>query len=268
MPPPVPVLASSLEALGAKVTSWALVVLGIGRFAADATRAALHPATWNPATLDVVVKQIYFTAVQILPVFVAYCAAIGAVIIAIIVATARDFGLTGFAVEITLRFLALELMPFLTVIFVALRSGAAINTEIALMRVNREFDALAHCRVNPMQFELLPRLIGGMVSVAALAWIANVLVVVMTYLFVHGAHAGGLESFSAILAKVYSPAVVIGLGIKCTAFGLFVTLIPVTAGLETPMKLFMAPVSVLRGMMRVFFAIMVVQLLSLAIKYI
>lgn len=266
MPFPVPV--AWLVALGAKVVSWAGVLAGIVRFSGAALAAALDRATWNRATFEVVLKQVYFTAVQILPVFVAYSVVIGAVLIAIIVATARDFGLTGFAVEITLRFLALELMPFLTAIFVALRSGAAINTEIALMRVNRELDALAQCRVDPMQFELLPRLIGGMVSVAALAWIANVLVVVMTYLFAHGLSAGGLESFSAIVARVYSPGVLVGLWIKSIAFGLFVTLIPVTSGLETPMKLFMVPVSVLRGMMRVFFAIIAVQLLSLAIKYI
>jgi phospholipid/cholesterol/gamma-HCH transport system permease protein len=47
-----------------------------------------------------------------------------------------------------------------------------------------------------------------------------------------------------------------------------VTLIPVTAGLETPKKLFMVPVSVLRGMMRVFFAIVAIEVLSLALKYI
>jgi len=47
-----------------------------------------------------------------------------------------------------------------------------------------------------------------------------------------------------------------------------VTLIPVVAGLETPKKFFMVPVSVLRGMMRVFFAIVAIEVVSLALKYV
>ena len=60
----------------------------------------------------------------------------------------------------------------------------------------------------------------------------------------------------------------VGLIVKCALFGLAVTLIPTVSGLETPKKPFMIPVSVLRGMMRVFFAIVAIEVLSLALKYV
>ena len=214
------------------------------------------------------IKQVYFTAVQILPVFLGYVLVISWLIITIILTTARDFGLTAFASEMTIRVLVLELLPFLTALFIALRSGSAINTEVALMKVNNELDALAHCKVPPMQFEFLPRLIGGVVSVITLAGLAGLLALLLSYLSIYGLSMAGFDAFTQILAKVFNLKILFGLIAKCALFGLAVTLIPITAGLETPKKLFMVPVSVLRGMMRVFFAIVAIEVVSLALKYI
>lgn len=247
---------------------WFTVSYGIFAFLAKAGLLLADRATWNRATFDVVVKQVYFTAVQILPVFLGYALVISWLIITIILSTARDFGLTAFASEMTIRVLVLELLPFLTALFIALRSGSAINTEVALMQVNNELDALAHCKVPPMQFEFLPRLIGGVISVITLASLAGLLALLLAYLAIYGLSMAGFDPFTQTLAKVFDFKIIAGLIMKCGLFGLAVTLIPVTAGLETPKKLFMVPVSVLRGMMRVFFAIVAVEVVSLALKYI
>ena len=261
-------LAASIESLGTKVTGWFTVGYGMFSFLSKALLLLLDRTTWNRATFDVVVKQVYFTAVQILPVFLGYVLVISWLIITIILATARDFGLTAFASEMTIRVLVLELLPFLTALFIALRSGSAINTEVALMQVNNELDALAHCKVPPMQFEFLPRLIGGVISVITLAGLAGLLALLLSYLSIYGLSMAGFEPFTQTIAKIFNFQILTGLIAKCALFGLAVTLIPVTAGLETPKKLFMVPVSVLRGMMRVFFAIVAIEVVSLALKYI
>ncbi|NDP48195.1 MAG: ABC transporter permease [Sulfuriferula multivorans] len=261
-------LVASIESLGAKVTGWFIVGYDIFAFLTQSLLLLLDRSTWNRATFDVVVKQVYFTAVQILPVFLGYVLVISWLIITIILTTARDFGLTGFASEMTIRVLVLELLPFLTALFIALRSGSAINTEVALMRVNNELDALEHCKVPPMQFEFLPRLIGGVVSVVTLAGLAGLLALLLSYLSIYGLSMAGFEAFTQIIAKIFNLNILFGLIAKCALFGLAVTLIPITAGLETPKKLFMVPVSVLRGMMRVFFAIVAIEVVSLALKYI
>ena len=261
-------LTASIESLGAKLAGWFTVGYGIFAFLAQAVLSLLDRATWNRATFDVVIKQVYFTAVQILHVFLGYALVISWLIITIILSTARDFGLTDFASEMTIRVLVLELLPFLTALFIALRSGSAINTEVALMQVNNELDALAHCKVPPMQFEFMPRLVGGVVSVITLAGLAGLLALLLAYLSMYGLGMAGVEPFTRTIAKVFDFRIVAGLLAKCALFGLAVTLIPVTAGLETPKKLFMVPVSVLRGMMRVFFAIVAIEVVSLALKYI
>lgn len=261
-------VAASIESLGAKLANWFTVGYGIFAFLAKAILALLDRSTWNRATFDVVVKQVYFTAVQILAVFLGYAVVISWLIISIILSTARDFGLTEFASEMTIRVLVLELLPFLTALFIALRSGSTINTEVALMQVNNELDALAHCKVPPMQFEFLPRLIGGMISTTTLAGLAGLVALLLAYLSIYGVNMAGFVPFTQTIAKIFNLQIMVGLIFKCILFGLAVTLIPVTAGLETPKKLFMVPVSVLRGMMRVFFAIVAIEVVSLALKYI
>lgn len=261
-------LATAIESLGAKVTHWFIIAYGMFVFSVSALRFMVHPGTWNRATYDVVLKQIYFTAVQILPVFLGYSLVISWLLINIIFNTARDFGLTEFATEMTIRVVILELLPFLTALFVALRSGSAINTEIALMQVNKELDALVHCQVSPMQFEFLPRLIGGVVSVLTLAGIVCLTTLGLAYTSIYGFNIAGLDPFTLTIAKIFEPQIIAGFFVKGILFGLAVTLIPITAGLETPKKLFMVPVSVLRGMMRVFFAIVAIEVVSLALQYI
>jgi phospholipid/cholesterol/gamma-HCH transport system permease protein len=261
-------LAASIESLGAKIVGWFAVAYGSFAFLAQAVWALLDRNTWNHATLDVVVKQVYFTAIQILHVFLAYVLVISWILVTIILSTARDFGLAEFATEMTIRVLVLELLPFLAVLYVALRSGSAMNTEIALMRVNNELDALAHCKVPPMQVEFLPRLVSGVISVTALACLAGLLALLLAYLSIYGLTPAGFDLFTRTIARIFDFSTAAGLVAKCALFGLAVTLIPITAGLDIPKKPFMVPVSVLRGMMRVFFMIVLIEVASLVLKYI
>lgn len=261
-------LLSFIERTGAKAVGWWDAAYGVLAFLSEVLATVAKRATWNRATLDTIVKQIYFTAVQILHVYLIYVLAISWVIITITLTTARNVGLFDAATEMIIRVLVLELLPFLTALLVALRSGSAINTEVALMKVNNELDALSHCKVEPMQFEFLPRIAGGIASVLGLTVLGSVLTLVLAYLSIYGPSVTGLSAFTTTIASVFKGYVLLGLPIKCVFFGLAVTALPMAAGLETPKKLFMVPVSVLRGMMRVFLALVLIEVLSLALKYI
>ena len=139
---------------------------------------------------------------------------------------------------------------------------------LALMKVNNELDALSHCKIEPMQFEFLPRIAGGIASVLGLTVLGGVLTLILAYLSIYGFDTLGLAAFTTTIASVFSLTLLLGLAVKCVFFGLAVTALPIIAGLETPKKTFMIPVSVLRGMMRVFLALVLIEVLSLALKYI
>jgi phospholipid/cholesterol/gamma-HCH transport system permease protein len=261
-------LLSIVERTGAKAIGWWTSVYSALAFLAEVLGTLANPATWNRATLDTIVKQIYFTAVQILHIYLIYVVVISWVIISITISTARNVGLFDQASEMIIRVLVLELLPFLTALLIALRSGSAINTEVALMKVCNELDALAHCQVDPMRFEFLPRIAGGIVSVLGLTILGGVLTLLLAYVAIYGVSVSGVTPFATTIAAVFDMRVMVGLAVKCGFFGLAVTALPIAAGLDTPKKLFMVPVSVLRGMMRVFLALVLIEVASLALKYI
>ena len=261
-------LTNFIERTGAKTVGWWSTSYGVLRFLTQVLSTVADPSTWNRATLDTIIKQIYFTAVQILHIYLIYVVVISWVIIDITLSTAREVGLFDTAAEMIIRVLSLELLPFLTALLIALRSGSAINTEVALMKVNNELDALSHCRVEPMQFEFLPRIAGGIASVIGLTILGGILTLFMAYAAIYGMSTAGLSAFTTTVASVYSPQVLVGLVVKCAFFGLALTTLPMAAGMETPKKLFMVPVSVLRGMMRVFLALVLIEVVSLVLKYV
>jgi phospholipid/cholesterol/gamma-HCH transport system permease protein len=250
--------------------AWAGAWARVLRFGAMAVSAGLSPATYNRAMLQVVQKQIYFTAWQILPGFALFSALFSALIILIVGETARDYGLYQYALELVFRILVLEMLPLMTALFVALRTGAAINTEVALMKIQNELGALERIGVDPYRLELLPRVIGGSVSVLSMTAVNIVVGLALAHLLIVDLRPWSLppDEFTRVFGEVLDPQAMLVLWLKTLAFGLAVTVIPISEGLATPQKIFYAPISVLRGMVRLFFALMLLEAAALALLYV
>jgi len=240
------------------------------RFAITAIAGVLSPSTYNRATRLIVQKQIYFTAWQILPGFAAFAALFSILIIEIVSTTARTYGLYEYALELIVRILVLEILPLLTALFIALRTGAAINTEIALMKIQNELDALQRMGIDPLRLELLPRVIGGTISVLALTAVNIVIALWLTHLLMIDFHPWSLtpSDYTRMIGRVLDIPALVVLWLKTLAFGFAVTVIPIAEGLSTPQKLFYAPIAVLRGMVRLFFSLMLIEAAALAIVYV
>jgi phospholipid/cholesterol/gamma-HCH transport system permease protein len=240
------------------------------RFATTAIVGVLSPSTYNRATRLIVQKQIYFTAWQILPGFAVFAALFSILIIEIVGTTARKYGLYEYALELIVRILVLEILPLMTALFIALRTGAAINTEVALMKIQNELDALQRIGIDPMRLELLPRVVGGTISVLALTAVNVVVALWLTHLLIIDFHPWILTTgdFTRMIGKVLDMPALLVLWAKTLAFGFAVTVIPISEGLSTPQKLFYAPIAVLRGMVRLFFALMLIEAAALAIVYV
>ncbi|MEQ1669116.1 MAG: hypothetical protein ABL868_11735, partial [Sulfuriferula sp.] len=80
-------------------------LLAITYFAFHLLEVAVNPRTYDSATRWIIVKQIYFTAVQALPIFLAYSLIISAVLIQIMVSVARDLGLSSYVPGLIVGFL-------------------------------------------------------------------------------------------------------------------------------------------------------------------
>jgi phospholipid/cholesterol/gamma-HCH transport system permease protein len=236
-------------------------------FAVTAAAAALSFSAYTARTRSLAMRQVYFAAWQVLPGFTLFAAALSWVVIQITVTLAREYNLAQFALELAFRVVVLELVPLLTALYVALRSGAAIVTEVAVMASNGELDELRSADIDPYEREFVPRIAAAAMSVFALTVVSSFVVIVIAYLVMYGTSPWGFNEYSRTVALVFSPGELGGFLLKCFAFGVVVAVIPIAAGLDATKDPRSVPVAVMGGMVRLFVALAFIELLSLAVKY-
>jgi len=247
---------------------WFLAWGRAARFAFAVVAAVLSPKLYTPRARAATARQVYFTAWQVLPGFTLFATLLGIVVVEITLSAARQFALEDYALELIFRALVLELMPLLTALFVALRSGSAISAEIAMMRIAGDFDDLASAGIEPFEKEFVPRVAASAASVFALTTLACVFVVALSYLLMYGPSPWGFEPFTRTIARVFTPLALGGLGLKCMAFGAVVAVIPISAGLDATRDARSVPIAVMGGMVRLFFALGLIEIFALALKYV
>jgi phospholipid/cholesterol/gamma-HCH transport system permease protein len=237
-------------------------------FAFAAAAAALSFSAYTPRTRALAIRQIYFNAWHVLPGFTLFMALLSLVVIDITITLAFGYGLAPFALELVFHAVVLELIPLLTAFYVALRSGAAIVTEVAMMRVSGNLDELLEAHMDPYEREFVPRIAASAVSVFALTIVSCSVVMVIAYLVTYGANPSGLAEYARVVARVFGPGALTGLLLKCFAFGAVVAVIPIAAGLDATRDPESAPDAVMGGMVRLFVALALIELVSLAVKYV
>jgi phospholipid/cholesterol/gamma-HCH transport system permease protein len=241
----------------------------LARFAMFATAALVSPSTYGQAAREHAVRHVYAAAWQILPGYTLFSALFSLVLIEIVGRSAHKYGLSQYALELVLRVLVLELIPLLTALFVALRTGAAIASEIALMKVGGELEEQADGGAGPLSDELVPRVAGAALSVFSLTTISCALAGVLSYLVFYGTSRAAFDGFTRIVGNVFDWPVLAGFALKCLLFGLAVALIPIATGLEAERgRLDSAPSAVLGGLVKLFFVIGVIEIVSLVVKYV
>jgi phospholipid/cholesterol/gamma-HCH transport system permease protein len=82
--------------------------------------------------------------------------------------TLKSFGYVSAVGGLVAASVLREIGPMLTAIVLAGRSGAAITAELGTMRVSEEIDALETMGLNPVQFLIVPRVLGMMIMAPCL----------------------------------------------------------------------------------------------------
>lgn len=159
-----------IDDLGRLLISNALYTLHLFRMVYLAFRATfVHQAQGLRTVFSVVSAQIYFTGWQALPLISILALASGGLVIMQGVSNLNLLGGSQMIGNLLVAFVVRELAPLLTALLVVARSGTAVASEIGNMRANREIEALESMGINPLSFIVLPRLLGGVISVVSLA---------------------------------------------------------------------------------------------------
>ena len=242
---------------------WRLVHLG-----AMILVLAMSPSSYNRASRLVLMRHIYLNTAPLMLSFTLLCALVTVVITRIVLVTALSYGLSQYALQVVIRVLVLELIPLTAALFVALRCTIPDGAELTAMQLGGHLDALRARGVEPVRREVLPRAVAGLFSGFTLAALSCVVALIVAYLAVYGFNLSGLAVYTRLFGQVFSPAVTTIFLLKTFFYCLAVSLIPMASalygmgdagGVRTSAEM--------RGLVRMFAVLLVIEVISLVGNY-
>lgn len=117
---------------------------------------------------QIFLQQIYFTAIQSLPLTVLIAIVVGALLMREASIILPTYGFPDYAEWITVQLVFREIAPVVVALVIVARSANAIVIEIGNMKVNGELRALDVLGFNLDYFIVLPRILAMIVSVTTL----------------------------------------------------------------------------------------------------
>ncbi len=112
--------------------------------------------------------QVRFTALEALPLALLASLLLGGITLIQVYGQMSAFGAEAYLSQLLAQLVIRELGPLLIGVIVIGRSGTAIAAEMASTQLSGEVDALSAMGVNPTHYLLLPRILGGVISVFTL----------------------------------------------------------------------------------------------------
>ena len=258
---------SVLVDLGRSALQWIAGWRRILMFSARLMVLALSPSTYRGPNLVALSQHLVKDTAPILVWFTLMTSIISLVIIHIVVVTSESYGLSRYALEMVVRVLVLELIPLTAAMFVALRCALPDAAEVAALHMRDTLVVLSAGSAEQLQREILPRVVSSTFSVLLLAIVSCVVCAVLAYLWVHGFTVGGLAGYSRTFGRVFSPALSLIFTLKTLGLSLAVGLIPIASVLYDRPNPRIRASTELRGLVRLFFMILLIEIGSLVGNY-
>ncbi len=255
------------------LTSWWRLL----QFAALIVSRATLPSTYRRDNRRTLASHLVLGTAPNLLWFSVLSALISLVIIRIVVVTAMSYGLTGYALEMVVRVLVLELIPLTAALFVALRSTLPAGVEFTQRRLAAAAAAPAGSAgpaANPsesLRTEFYPRAAAGVFAVWLLAAVSCILTLVLAYLIIYGFTPYALPGYTRVVGQIFNPAVSLILVLKIFFFSFAVGIIPLASSYyDAAANPFAARLRFTHGladMVRMFSVILLIEAASLMGNY-
>jgi phospholipid/cholesterol/gamma-HCH transport system permease protein len=196
----------------------------------------------------VIIQQLYFTAVQALPVILPIALLVGS---AVIIQFARLSGQYDFG-RVSVLLIVREVGPIVTAMMVILRSATAVTIEVSYMRVLHELDAIEMNGLDPVRFVCVPRLIGITSALLGLFIVFDLVSILGGYVIVWFLNYIPMANFIYQIGKAITIAdIAVGL-IKAVMFGMIITVTCLYRGFEMKRQITEVPVATSRSAVECF----------------
>lgn len=209
------------------------------------------------------VKQIYFTAVQALPIIIPIALLVGSSMIIQLSKLSGEFDLGKLAIFFIIR----EVGPFITALVVILRSATAVTVEISYMTVFREIEALEMSGIDPMWKLAFSRFIGLTTAMLCLFVVFDVVAIFGGNLIVWIVTQSSMPSFLNQLGKAITLGDLIVGVIKALTFGITITVVSLYHGFSPKTGMTEIPVATSASAIESFFICMLLNVFISAVFY-
>jgi len=227
----------------------------------------LSPSSYSRSNRLLLARHIYLNTAPILMGFTVLGALISLVLTRIVTTTALSYGLSQSALQVVITVLVLELIPLTAALFVALRCTLPDGAELAELQARGELAALGRRGIDPICQEVMPRVVAGIFSTITLAALSCVVALVVAYLAVYGFRLSGLAAYTRLFGQVFNPAVSLIFVLKTAFFSLAVSLIPMASALYGMAESSTRTSAEMRGLVRMFALILLIEVASLVGNY-
>ncbi|MBL6724811.1 MAG: ABC transporter permease [Rubripirellula sp.] len=171
-----------LDSLGGAVVRRCQAIISILSLLWASFTLAVSPRSWTEPVRGVMARQLLFTGVDGTWSAIRFGAAVGILLIVQAALWVDAIGITTDLIAPMLwRAIVRELAPLLACLVVIGRSGIAISTELATMRVDGELDVLDAQGIDPMTSLIMPRITSMVFSVFCLALISSTSMIMTGY---------------------------------------------------------------------------------------
>jgi phospholipid/cholesterol/gamma-HCH transport system permease protein len=223
-----------IAAMGGGVATWWRGVRYYLSVAVTVVWVALFPRHWLSTVRNVLARQILFTGYQATRFVSTVALLVGISVVVQAQVWTAALGQSSLLGPVLVMVIIREVGPLLTNFIVIARSGTAMATELASMRVMGETHVLDAQGVDPFIYLILPRVIGAAVSVFCLAIIFIGVSIIGGFFsgLLLGANTGGPWLFLDSVIGAITPSDVFNLLAKTIIPGLLMGTICCVEGLK------------------------------------
>ncbi len=184
---------------------------GIAAIVGTVCLMAAQPRFWPRTVRDVLARQVFFTAVEAVRSIAWIALLVGVSVVVQIQFWLTKFGQSALLGPLLVAIVVREIGPLLTNFVVIGRSGTAVTTELATMRVNGEDRVIDAQGIDPFAYLVLPRVTGMMLSVFSLNMVFMIVALASGYLIALALgilHTDPISFSDMIMREVTPPDVV------------------------------------------------------------
>lgn len=223
--------------------------------------ATLRLSFFNAAIFFVLVRQLFFTAVQPLSLILVTALIMGSATVHILLNILISLGAYERIGEYLITAMLHEIAPITCTLILVLRSGTATLTEVALMKINREINTLHSLNIPLAEYIFLPRFLAFLIAGPCLSLYFCIIALLggfFTLGFLHDINFANYLTRLLVAVEVKDVLILIS---KSMLMSGLVCLVALQRGLSVERAFTEVPVRLIQGMIQIITLIIVVEVI-------